>query len=115
MPRNGRTVRASADTVEAMRRRGESRSDWDAAQRMPQAEVERLAVAEDSPLPEGWESAVEIGLPARKQAVHMQLDADVLDWFRARARLPDPDQRRAAELRTGTAAEGGEEGGVAAR
>ena len=83
MPRNGRTVRASADTVEAMRRRGESRSDWDAAQRMPQAEVERLAEAEDGPLPEGWESAVEIGLPARKQAVHMQLDADVLDWFRA--------------------------------
>ena len=81
MPRNGRTVRASADTVEAMRRRGESRSDWDAAQRMPQAEVERLA--EDGPLPEGWESAVEIGLPARKQAVHMQLDADVLDWFRS--------------------------------
>ena len=79
MPRNGRTVRASADTVEAMRRRGESRSDWDAAQRMPQAEVERLAEAEDGPLPEGWESTVEIGLPARKQAVHMQLDADVLD------------------------------------
>ena len=86
MPRNGRTVRASADTVEAMRRRGESRSDWDAAQRMPQAEVERLAEAEDGPLPEGWESTVEIGLPARKQAVHMQLDADVLDWFRSHER-----------------------------
>ena len=83
MPRNGRTVRASAETIEAMRRRGESRSDWDAAQRMPQAEVERLADAEDGPLPAGWESTVEIGLPARKQAVHMRLDADVLDWFRA--------------------------------
>ncbi len=82
MPRNGRTVRASAETIEAMRRRGESRSDWKAAQRMPQAEAERLAEAEDGPLPEGWESTVEIGLPARKQAVHMRLDADVLDWFR---------------------------------
>lgn len=83
MPRNGRIVRASAEEIEAMRRRGESRSDWEAAQRMPQAEVERLADAEDGPLPEGWESTVEIGLPARKQAVHMRLDADVLEWFRA--------------------------------
>lgn len=82
MPSNGRTVRASAETIEAMRRRGESRSDWEAAQRMPQAEVERLAEAEDGSLPEGWESTVEIGLPARKQAVHMRLDADVLAWFR---------------------------------
>ena len=83
MPRNGRIVRASAEEIEAMRRRGESRSDWEAAQRMPQAEIERLADAEDGPLPEGWESTVEIGLPARKQAVHMRLDADVLEWFRA--------------------------------
>ena len=83
MPRNGRTVRASAEEIEAMRRRGESRSDWDAAERMPQAEVERLAEAEDGPLPEGRESTVEIGLPARKQAVHMRLDADVLEWFRS--------------------------------
>lgn len=83
MPSNGRIVRASAEEVEAMRRRGESRSDWEAAQRMPQAEIERLADAEDGPLPEGWESTVEIGLPARKQAVHMRLDADVLEWFRA--------------------------------
>lgn len=83
MPSNGRIVRASAEEVEAMCRRGESRSDWEAAQRMPQAEVERLADAEDGPLPEGWESTVEIGLPARKQAVHMRLDADVLEWFRA--------------------------------
>lgn len=83
MPRNGRIVRASAEEIEAMRRRGESRSDWDAAGRMPQAEAERLADAEDGPLPEGWESTVEIGLPARKQAVHMRLDADVLEWFRS--------------------------------
>lgn len=84
MPRNGRTVRASAETIEAMRRRGERRSDWEAAQRIPKAEVERLADVEDGSLPEGWESTVEIGLPARKQAVHMRLDADVLDWFRSR-------------------------------
>ena len=38
------------ESVEAMRRRGESRSDWEAAQRMPQAEIERLADAEDGPL-----------------------------------------------------------------
>jgi uncharacterized protein (DUF4415 family) len=53
---------------------------------MPQAEVERLADEEEGPLPEGWESTVIIGLPPRKQDVHIRLDADILDWFRAQGR-----------------------------
>jgi uncharacterized protein (DUF4415 family) len=50
---------------------------------MPQAEVERLADEEEGPLPEGWESTIMLGLPPRKRDVHIRLDADVLDWFRA--------------------------------
>ncbi|MEO8715400.1 MAG: BrnA antitoxin family protein [Acetobacteraceae bacterium] len=50
---------------------------------MPQEEVERLADEEDGPLPEGWESTIEIGIPRPKQGVHIRLDADVLDWFRS--------------------------------
>ena len=83
MQKRGRIVRATATEVGAMRERGESRTDWDRVRAMPQAAVERLADEEDGPLPEGWESTVEIGLPPRKHDVHIRLDSDVLDWFRA--------------------------------
>jgi uncharacterized protein (DUF4415 family) len=76
-------VRATSEEIAAMIARGEDRSDWDASQRMTQAEVERLADEDDGPLPEGWESTVYVGLPPRKEPVHIRLDADVLAWFRA--------------------------------
>lgn len=83
MPKNGPIVRATAEEIRAMRDRGEDRSDWEAAGRLSQAEVERLAEADDGPLPEGWEDTVMLGLPPRKEAVHIRLDADVLAFFRA--------------------------------
>ena len=84
MEKSGRIVRASAEEVQAMLDRGESRTDWERVRAMSQEEVERLADEEDGPLPEGWESTVVIGIPRRKQGVHIRLDADVLDWFKAR-------------------------------
>lgn len=63
MAKKERIVRASAEQLQAMRERGASRSDWRAADAMSQAEVERLADAEDRPLPEGWESTFELGVP----------------------------------------------------
>ncbi|MBX9701385.1 MAG: BrnA antitoxin family protein [Acetobacteraceae bacterium] len=66
-----------------MRARGELRSDWQAAEAMSREEIERLAEEDDGPLPAGWESTVEIGIPPRKEPVHIRLDADVLAWFRA--------------------------------
>jgi uncharacterized protein (DUF4415 family) len=83
MEKKERIVRVSAETARAMVTRGESRSDWAAAEAMSQAEVERLAEEEDGPLPAGWETTVEVGLPRAKEAVHIRLDADVLAWFRA--------------------------------
>jgi uncharacterized protein (DUF4415 family) len=65
-----------------MRARGKLRSDWQEAEAISQAEVERLADEEDGPLPEGWESCVELGIPPRKEPVHIRLDAEVLAWFR---------------------------------
>jgi len=79
-------VRATDEELRAMMARGESRSDWEASQRMSQADVERLADEEDGPLPEGWENTVMVGVPPRKTAVHIRLDADVLGWFRAPGR-----------------------------
>ncbi len=61
MEKSGRIVRASAEEVQAMLDRGESRTDWKRVRAMSQEEVERLADEEDGPLPEGWESTVVIG------------------------------------------------------
>ncbi|HET6608580.1 MAG TPA: BrnA antitoxin family protein [Rhodopila sp.] len=65
-----------------MLQNGGDRSDWQAARALSREEVERLADEEDGALPEDWESSVVIGLPPRKQAVHIRLDVDILDWFR---------------------------------
>ena len=83
MAKKERIVRASAEQLQTMRDRGDTRTDWKAAEAMSQADVERLANEEDGPLPEGWENTVEIGLPEPRQAVHIRLDASVLRWFKA--------------------------------
>jgi uncharacterized protein (DUF4415 family) len=87
MAKKERIVRYSAEEVAAMIARGEDKTDWQRVKTMPQEEVERLADEEDGPLPEGWESAIVLdGLPPRKRDVHIRLDADVLDWFRAQGK-----------------------------
>ncbi len=83
MAKSERIVRAPAEQLQAMRDRGESRSDWRAAEAMSQVDVERLADEDDGPLPEGWENTVEIGPLEGRQAVHIRLDAAVLRWFKA--------------------------------
>ncbi len=83
MRKRGSIVRATSEEIRAMIARGESRSNWEAAQAMSQEEVERLADEDDGPLPEGWESTAFVGLPPRKTPVHIRLDADLLAWFRA--------------------------------
>ena len=97
MMREGNIVRTSAAEFQAMLDRGESRTDWERVGSMPQEEVERLADEEDGPLPEGWESTIEIGIPRPKQGVHIRLDADVLDWFRSHG--PGYQTRMSAVLR----------------
>jgi uncharacterized protein (DUF4415 family) len=83
MVRKERIVRAMADEIEAMRARGESRSDWKAAEAMSRTEIERLADEDDGPLPEGWESTVELGVPEPRQSIHIRVDASVLRWFKS--------------------------------
>jgi uncharacterized protein (DUF4415 family) len=94
MAKRERIVRHSAEEVAAMIARGESRTDWARVKAMPQEEVERLADEEDGPLPEGWESTIVLGPVPRKHDVHIRLDADVLDWFRARGKATRPGSMR---------------------
>jgi uncharacterized protein (DUF4415 family) len=65
-----------------MLKTGGDRTDWQAVHALSQQDVERLADEEDGALADDWESSVVIGLPPRKQAVHIRLDVDILDWFR---------------------------------
>ena len=83
MQKDGHLTRASATEVKQMLKSGGDRTDWQAVRSMSQQEVERLADEEDGTLADDWESSVIIGLPRRKQAVHIRLDVDILDWFRS--------------------------------
>ncbi len=83
MRKKERIVRYSAEEIAAKIAAGGDKTDWQRVRSMPQAEVERLADEDEGPLPEGWEQTIMLGLPPRKQDVHIRLDADILDWFRA--------------------------------
>jgi uncharacterized protein (DUF4415 family) len=93
MAKRERIVRYTAEEIDAMLARGESRTDWARVDAMRQDEVERLADEEDGPLPEGWEKTVInglppgiMGLPPGKDAVKLRIDRDVLGWFRESGR-----------------------------
>lgn len=83
MEKNERIARASAEDIRRKLATEGSKTDWQRAKAMSQAEVERLADEEDGPLPEGWENTVELGAPEPKRAVNLRLDPRVLRWFQA--------------------------------
>jgi uncharacterized protein (DUF4415 family) len=86
MRKNENIARLSADKVRRKIARGESKTDWKRVNAMSQAEVERLADKDEGPLATAWESTVMVGLPPAKQDIHIRLDGDILDWFKARGR-----------------------------
>jgi uncharacterized protein (DUF4415 family) len=65
-------VRHSLNEIRALRERGEDRTSPDAP------EAESLGT-------EFWRSA-RVVMPAGKTSVHLRLDSDVVDWFRARGK-----------------------------
>jgi uncharacterized protein (DUF4415 family) len=73
-----------ADEVRAMRRQGEDRTDWAKVDAMTEAEIVR-AIAEDEDerdLEPDWTRA-ELVLPRPKRSVHLRLDPDVVEFFKA--------------------------------
>lgn len=86
MRKNENIARFSADRIRRKLARGESKTDWKRADAISQAEVERLADKNEGVLPAGWENTVMVGLPPAKQDIHIRLDGDILDWFKARGR-----------------------------
>jgi len=77
------TVRYSAEQLDNMRRRGESRTDWARVDAMTEAELEASIAADPDDVHEApdWRRAV-VGLPPRKEHINIRIDADVLAWFR---------------------------------
>jgi len=65
-------VRHSLSEISALREAGEARTSPDAP------EAESLGA-------EFWRSA-RVVMPAGKTSVHLRLDSDVVDWFRARGK-----------------------------
>jgi uncharacterized protein (DUF4415 family) len=78
--------RFSADKIRRKVARGESKTDWKRVKAMSRTEVERRAYRDEGPLPDDWESKVIVGLPPAKQDIHIRLDGDILEWFKARGR-----------------------------
>jgi uncharacterized protein (DUF4415 family) len=86
MRKNENTSRFSAEEVRRKVARGESRTDWRRVKAMSRTEIERLADRDDGALPDDWGSKVTVGLPPAKQDIHIRLDGDVLEWFKAHGR-----------------------------
>jgi uncharacterized protein (DUF4415 family) len=83
MKRSGNITRRSAKQLEALRRRGGSRTDWKKVDAMTEAELEASIAADPDDVHEAldWTRAVK-GLPPPKEPLKLRIDADVLDWFR---------------------------------
>jgi uncharacterized protein (DUF4415 family) len=78
------TRRYTAEDLEAMRRRGEDRTDWAKVDATTEAELER-AIAEDEDegdLEPDWTRA-ELVIPLPRQSVHLRLKPEVVDFFKA--------------------------------
>lgn len=86
MRKDGDTVTYSAEELDVMRSRGESRTDWNHQRRLTDEEIERAAAADPDwqDVPRDWYEAAEPFFPrAAKRQITLRLDPDVLDWFKA--------------------------------
>ncbi|MSP88752.1 MAG: hypothetical protein EXQ92_08080 [Alphaproteobacteria bacterium] len=84
MAKNGTVVRHTTKQLEALRRRGKSRTDW-AKVDATGARALKASIAadpDDTHAALDWTRAVR-GLPPPKRAIKLRIDADVLAWFRA--------------------------------
>jgi uncharacterized protein (DUF4415 family) len=86
MKKRSDTVRYTAEQLDAMRQRGESRTDWARVDAMTEAELEASIAADPDDVHEpDWSQAV-LGLLPRKEHINIRIDADVLAWFRRTGR-----------------------------
>ncbi|MGD0185644.1 MAG: BrnA antitoxin family protein [Roseiarcus sp.] len=87
MAKKERIVRHSTEELQAMRRRGESKSDWARAAAMTEAEIEAAVAAdpEEAGMTVDWGRA-SVEMPQSKAVLNMRVDRDVLEFFRREGR-----------------------------
>ena len=83
-------MRYTAEEIDEMLRRGESRTDWAKFDAMTEEELEASIAADPDDTHEelDWSKAFK-GLPPfppAKKHISLRIDADVLDWFKATGR-----------------------------
>ena len=87
MAKKERIVRYSAEELAAKIARGESQTGLGArSRRCRRRRSSGSLTKRTGRCRQGWESTIIVGLPPRKRDVHIRLDADILDWFRAQGR-----------------------------
>jgi uncharacterized protein (DUF4415 family) len=87
MKKKGDIARYTAEEIDSMLARGESRTDWAAVKAITEEQLEASIAADldDVHEPVDWTLTVE-GMPPRKRDIHIRIDEDVLDWFRQAGR-----------------------------
>lgn len=87
MQKSGTIVSYTADEIDEMVARGESQSDWAAADAMTEEELE-AAIASDPDEAglkhnlDNWDNVI-IGFPKPKRQLTVRLDGDIIEWFKA--------------------------------
>ena len=110
MQRNGDIVRYTAEELDEMLRRGESRTDWAKVDAMTEEELEASIAADPDDVHEelDWDNAI-MGLPRLESQTPVPIDDDLVHWFKMesggahQARLNDVlrayVEKRRAEIR----------------
>jgi len=86
MQKSGTIVSYTAEEIDAMLARGESQSDWAAADAMTEEGLE-AAIASDPDEAglqhnlDNWDNVI-IGFPKPKRQLTVRLDGDIIEWFK---------------------------------
>ncbi len=76
-------VRYTSAEIDEMLRRGEDQTDWEKVRATNDDDLERRT--KDDPDEEGpWDGDWQPGIPAPKRHLNLRIDADIVDWFKAK-------------------------------
>jgi uncharacterized protein (DUF4415 family) len=81
MAKSERIVQYTADEIDEMVRRGESRTDWARVDAMTEEELEASIDYEDEG--EFDLSTLQAGIPGPTRPLTIRLDVEVIEWFEA--------------------------------
>ena len=77
----------TAEELRAMKARGEDRTDWEKVDAMTEADLDRLIAGDpdERDFEPDWTRA-QLVLPEAKRSVHLRLEQDVIDFFKAQGK-----------------------------